>query len=791
MKQEQTVYQDASQSIDCRVNDLLARMTVEEKCAQLGSYWVFELLENFTFSTNKAQKLLPYGIGQITRIGGASTFHPKEAADMANRIQKYLLEETRLGIPAMIHEECCSGLMTRGATLFPQAIGVAATWNPELTQKMTSVIRDQMRAIGAHQGLAPVLDVTRDPRWGRTEETMGEDPYLVAKMGCAYVRGLQEKDGKRVAVATGKHFVGYGNSEGGMNWSPCHIPERELHEVFLYPFEAAVKEAGLASIMNSYSELDGVPCCASKKLLREILRETWQFDGIVVSDYFAINMLYQYHKIARTKQEAANQALLAGIDVELPSTDCFGEPLRKALEDGIISMDELDAVVTRILAMKFALGIFDQPYVKSEAAELVFETAEQRKLAYTLAAESIVLLKNDHLLPLSPEIKSLAVIGPNADSWRNMIGDYAYPCHIETLKKDMHNGESPFGTPIPDDLDDISDALNVVTIFEAIKARVSPDTQLYFAQGCDVLNETKDGFPVAVAAAKKAEAAIVVVGDRAGLVEGCTSGEARDRAMLDLPGVQKELIQAVCATGTPVIVVLVQGRPHTLTWEHEHVQAMLSAWLPGEEGGNAVADVLFDKVNPGGKLPISFPQAVGQIPVFYGHKPSGGRSHWLGNYVEMSPKPLYPFGHGLSYTTFTYENLCIDQTTIPQDGSVQIEMDLRNSGACAGDEVVQLYVHFIPEQCIITRPLKELKGFTRVHLQAGATAHVTFTLHAEQLAFYQEDLQYALNPGKVEVMIGSSAEDLRLRGEFVISGESAQPVSKKVFFSEAVVSKYC
>lgn len=788
MKQEQKVYQDASQSVESRVKDLLARMTVEEKCAQLGSYWVFELLEDFVFSAAKADTLLPHGIGQITRIGGASTYYPKQAAEMANRIQKYLLEQTRLGIPAMMHEECCSGLMTRGATLFPQAIGVAATWNPELTQKMTNVIRDQMRAIGAHQGLAPVLDVTRDPRWGRTEETLGEDPYLVAKMGCAYVRGLQERDGKRVAVATGKHFVGYGASEGGMNWSPCHIPERELREVFLYPFEAAVKEAGLASIMNSYSELDGVPCCASKKLMREILRDTWQFEGIVVSDYFAINMLYEYHKIARSKQEAANQSLLAGIDVELPSTDCYGEPLRKALADGVMSTEEFDAVVARILEMKFALGIFDQPYVQSETAELAFETAEQRQLAYTLAAESIVLLKNDNLLPLSPEIKSLAVIGPNADNWRNMIGDYAYPCHIETLEA-MRDGENPFHMPIPDDIADISDALNVVTILEAIKSRVASDTQVHFAKGCEVLDESREGFAEAVEAAKNADVAIVVVGDRAGLVEGCTTGEARDRATLDLPGVQKALIQTVCATGTPVLVVLVQGRPHTLTWEDAHAQAMLSAWLPGEEGGNAVADVLFGQVNPGGKLPMSFPQAVGQIPVFYGHKPSGGRSHWLGNYVEMSPKPLYPFGHGLSYTTFVYDRLRLDQTEIAQDGSVKIEMDLHNSGRFAGDEVVQLYVHYIPEQCVVTRPLKELKGFVRVHLQAGATAHLTFTLHAQQLAFYQEDMHYALNPGKVEIMLGASAEDIRLRGEFRISGQAAWPVDKKVFFSDVTVSK--
>jgi beta-glucosidase len=561
-----------------------------------------------------------------------------------------------------------------------------------------------------------------------------------------------------------------------------------LHEIFLYPFEAAVKEASLGSIMNSYSEIDGLPCCASKKLFKDILRTSWEFDGIVVSDYSAINMLYEYHKTARTKQEAANQALLAGIDVELPSTDCYGEPLKKALEDGIISMEELDAVVKWVLQMKFRLGIFEHPYVESDKAMLAFETEDQRKLSYTLATESIVLLKNDNLLPLSPDIKSLAVIGPNANNWRNMIGDYAYPCHIETLEE-MRDKDNPFGMPIPDDIGDISDALNVVTILEAIKTHVSSQTEVLFAQGCDVIGNSKEGLAEAIEVAKKADVAVLVVGDKSGLTEGCTTGEARDMAGLQLPGVQEKLIQAVYETGTPTVVILVSGRPYELNWAYEHVQAIIAAWLPGEEGGNAVADVLFGKVNPGGKLPISFPRSVGQIPVYYAHRPSGGRSHWTGNYVDISASPLYPFGHGLSYTTFSYENLNVDNPTIHQDGNVNIELDVQNTGDREGDEVVQFYIHYKPSNCSITRPVKELKGFKRIRFNAGEKKHLTFTLYAHQLAFYQEDMSYAVNPGEVEVMIGSSSEDIRLTGAFTISGESAQVVEKKIFFSDVTISE--
>jgi beta-glucosidase len=540
--------------------------------------------------------------------------------------------------------------------------------------------------------------------------------------------------------------------------------------------------------MNSYSEIDGLPCCAAKKLFRELLKDAWKFDGIVVSDYHAINMLYEYHKIAKTKQEAAKQALLVGIDVELPTTDCYGKPLKKALEDGIISMEELNAVVKRVLQMKLRLGIFEHPYVESAKTMLAFETEDQRKLSYTLATESIVLLKNDNFLPLSPDIKSLAVIGPNANNWRNMIGDYAYPCHIETLEE-MRDKDNPFGMPIPDDIGDISDALNVVTILEAIKTHVSSQTEVLFVQGCDVTGDSQEGFAEAVTIAKKADVAVLVVGDKSGLTEGCTTGEARDMAELTLPGVQEDLIRAVYETGVPTIVILVSGRPYKLNWVHEHVQAILTAWLPGEEGGNAVADVLFGKVNPGGKLPISFPRSVGQIPVYYAHKPSGGRSHWTSNYVNLSSAPLYPFGHGLSYTTFSYDKLKIENTAIPQDGSITIECDLQNTGDQDGDEVVQLYIHYKPANCSITRPVKELKGFKRIHLKAGETKHLTFTLYAHQLAFYQEEMSYTVNPGDVEVLLGSSSEDIRLTGSFTISGESAQVVDKKVFFSDVTVNE--
>ncbi|MBZ4646874.1 MAG: beta-glucosidase [Petroclostridium sp.] len=784
-RKKEMLYLDATQPVDKRVEDLLSRMNLDEKIAQLSGIWVYEVLQDMKFCDEKAKERMGSGIGQITRIGGASNLEPQDSARLANEIQKYLVENTRLGIPAIVHEESCSGYMAKGATCFPQTIGVASTWEPELVKEMGSVIKTQMKAAGAHQALAPLMDVTRDARWGRVEETFGEDPYLVSQMGVSYIKGIQGESLKEGIMATGKHFVGYGNSEGGMNWAPAHIPKRELHEVFLLPFEAAVKEAKLASIMPAYHEMDGVPCHSSKELLTEILKNHWGFDGLVVSDYFAINMLYDYHRLKKDKALAAKTALEAGVDIELPSTDCYGQPLKEAVQSGLVEESLIDAVVRRILKKKFLLGLFENPYVDVQKVSGVFDTPAQRELAHKIAQQSMVLLKNENnLLPLKKDIKSIAVIGPNADSVRNIIGDYAYPCHIEALEE-MRANSSIFNTPVPDKVELTDNFVPIISILQGIKDKVSPETQVRYAKGCDITGDNKDGFGEAVKAAKDSEIAIVVVGDKAGLTDGCTTGESRDRADLNLPGVQEELVKAIYETGTPVVVVLVNGRPLSINWIDQHVPAVLEAWLPGEEGARAVADVLFGDYNPGGKLPISFPRSVGQIPVYYYHKPSGGRSHWKGDYVEVSTKPLYPFGYGLSYTTFEYGNLEIAPRQVNIDGKVEISVDIRNAGQYKGDEVVQLYVHDVLAN--VTRPVKELKGFKRITLKPGESKRVSFNLSITQLGFYNEDMKFVVEPGIIEVMVGSSSEDIKLTGDFEIIGEVTDISKCKTFSTQVEV----
>ncbi len=742
-------------------------MTLDEKLAQLGSAWVYELSAEGKLLPEKAQALLGHGIGQVTRIGGASSLRPADSARLANDIQRYVVERTRLGIPAMIHEEACAGYMARGATCFPQMIGAASTWSPDLVEALGSIVRQQMRAVGAHQALSPVLDVARDPRWGRVEETFGEDPYLVACMGTAMVRGLQTKDIRHGVVATAKHFVGYGASEGGMNWAPPHIPMRELFEVYVRPFEAAIRDAGLLSVMNAYHEMDGVPCGASRELLTDILRGQLGFEGLVVSDYFAVRMLFDYHHVAHSKAEAARSALEAGIDVELPGTDCYGEPLRQALESGAVRLEVVDQAVRRQLAMKFRLGLFEQPFAAPERAAEVFDTPAQRAVALEIGRKSMVLLKNvGSLLPLSKTIGSIALIGPNADNVRHQMGDYSYPAHIETLLEMM---ETPAALPqtLPDRIELADIGVAMVSVLDGIQRKLGPETTVRYARGCGVLGDDRTGFAEAVAAAQAADVVILVVGDKAGLTDSCSSGESRDRLDLGLPGVQQELVEAIAATGKPIVVVLMIGRPLALPWIADHIPAVLVAWLPGEEGGNAVADVLFGDVNPGGRLPMSFPRATGQLPVYYGHKASGGRSHWKGDYVEGSPKPLYAFGYGLSYTEFGYRDLRISPETIDTTGAITISVDVTNVGLVAGDEVVQLYLR--DREASVTRPVQELHGFRRIALAPGETQTVAFQIEARALAFYNRDLVRMVEPGPIEVQIGSSSQDIRLTGRFTIT----------------------
>ncbi|MBI5302665.1 MAG: glycoside hydrolase family 3 C-terminal domain-containing protein [Chloroflexi bacterium] len=750
-------------------------MTLAEKIAQLGSCWVYELQnEQQGLAETKASSLIAQGIGQITRVGGGSTLAPRAIAEMSNAIQAYLVNHTRLGIPAIVHEECCSGYMALGATCFPQIIGLASTWMPELAEQMTAIIRTQMRAVGAHQGLAPVLDIARDPRWGRVEETFGEDPVLASQMGIAYVRGLQGANLREGVMATGKHFLGHGISEAGMNCTPVHIGPRELRDVILMPFQAVVQQAHLASMMNAYSELDGVVVAASRAIMTDLLRGEIGFDGLVVSDYRAISMLYNYHRVATDAAHAAHLALNAGIDVELPTIDCYASPLLQAVQAGVIPESLVDISVERILRKKFELGLFENPYVDIDRVLSVYDTPAQRQLARQIAEQSIVLLKNDgNVLPLSKTLKSIAVIGPNANEARHLFADYSHPAHIETLlekqpelatllKCDPHsNGIVP-------------GSVQTQTILDAIRARVSPDTRVLFAPGCAINNADHSGFAEAIQVAQSADVVVLVVGDKSGLALGCTCGESRDSADLLLPGVQQELVEKIAAVGKPTVVVLVNGRPLAISWIAENIPAIVEAWLPGEEGGAAIAEVLFGEVNPGGKLTMTWLRSVGQVPLFYNHKPSGGRSNWQTDYVSLSVTPLFPFGHGLSYTQFEYSNLQIDST----DARATISAQIKNIGARAGDEVAQLYIR--DEVASVPRPVKELKGFKRVHLAPGESRTVVFELPLDLLAFYDEAMQLVVEPGTIQVMLGSSSQDTRLNGSFEILG-SKRIVPQRVF----------
>jgi len=767
---EQPLYRDPGQPIAARVRDLLARMTVDEKIAQLGGVWSTSLVEDGGFSEAKAAAALKEGAGHLTRVAGSTALGPRESAQLANAAQRFLVEKTRLGVPAIVHEESCAGYAAIDATCFPQAIGLAATWEPDLVEAMGGVIRTQMRSVGAHQTLAPVLDVARDPRWGRMEETFGEDPYLISRMGVAYVKGVQGSDPQKGIVATGKHFLGYSASEGGMNWAPAHIPQRELLEVFLTPFEAAIREAKLGSIMNAYHELDGIPCGAAPELFEGLLRKELGFDGVVVTDYATIPMLHHYHRIAENLAEAARLALEGGLDVELPTLHCYGEPLRQALADERVDMTLIDRSVARVLRMKFQLGLFENPYVDAEAAPAVFDTAEQRALARRIAQKTIVLLKNEgDVLPLSRSIRKLAVIGPNADNPRGHLGDYHYPPHLEVMMMGEQAAANIAGPPQNVLREQIGKSVPIVTVLEGIRSH-APDMEVIFAKGCEILDDSTAGFAEAVEAARRAEVAVVVVGDKSGLLKSCTSGESIDRAHLGLPGVQQALVEAVVATGTPTVVVLANARPPAIPWIAEHVPAVLETWMSGEEGGNAVADVLFGDVTPGGKLPISFPRTAGQVPVYYAHKPSGGRSIWQIDYMDSPTTPLFPFGHGLSYTQFEYRSLKLSATETAATGSVAVSVEVANTGARAGDEVVQLYVQDMVGS--VTRPVKELKGFKRLSLEPGETRRVTFHLDMSQLAFYDREMRFVVEPGEVGVYVGSSSEDIRGMTSLQVTGET-------------------
>ncbi|MCU0268337.1 MAG: glycoside hydrolase family 3 C-terminal domain-containing protein [Acidimicrobiales bacterium] len=767
------VYRDSSRSVEDRVEDLLGRMTLAEKVAQLTSVWLtydpargrvapsdFAGMFGRGFDLDDA---LRHGIGQITRPFGTAPISAADGVRFVNDLQRRLVEQTRLGIPAMCHEEALSGLMCRGATSFPSPLNYAATWDPDLIRRVGDVIRRQARSIGEHQVLAPVADVARDPRWGRIEETLGEDPYLVGRLVTAYVEGMQGEDLHTGVVATLKHFAGYSASEGGRNFAPVHIGTRELTDVFLAPFEMAVREGGALGVMHAYTELDGVPCAANRWLLTDVLRDRWGFEGIVVADYGGVGFLYLMHGVAEAAADASALALRAGVDVELPTPADFPTGVPAAIERGLLDVDDVDRAVRRVLRLKVRLGLFERPYV--DPAGISLDTPSDRALAAEVARRSITLLANDGTLPLGAAgLGRIAVLGPNAHVVEALFGNYSFENHLVFTHFPELAAEAVGHVP---------------TVVEAVEARLGSGAHVIHELGCPVTGGDRSGFAIAVAAAELADVAVVVVGDKAGHFKMGTVGEGTDTADLGLPGHQAALVEAVLDTGTPTIVVLLNGRPFSLGVVAERAAAVLEAWFPGQAGATAIAEVLFGDVNPAGRTAVTFSTGAGVQPFSYAHK---GLAVGMPRLDGIDP--VFPFGHGLSYTSFGYGDLVVRDATadgppgeattdgvpVPVDGVVGVSCTVTNTGTRAGDEVVQLYLR--DPVASVTRPVQELRGFVRLGLEPGEEASVVFEVPADLCAFTDVGGRRVVEPGVIEVLVGASSADIRLRGLIRLVGET-------------------
>ena len=746
---ETPAWRDKTLPVEARVKALLGQMTLEEKVAQLGGVWQKKAAlqdEKGIFDPARAKAVLANGVGQVSRpseitMPGGPGRGPREAVAYVNAVQKFLVEGTRLGIPALFHEEAVHGFVAPGATNFPVPIGLASTWDVDLLERVMTVAAREARARGIQEVLAPVLDLARDPRWGRTEETYGEDPYLTTRLGVAAIRGYQGKSlplGPGRVLATAKHFAGHGPHEGGINTAPVFFGERILREQYLKPFEAAVKEAGVYMVMPSYNEIDGVPSHKSRFLIEKVLRGEWAFPGLVVSDYFGISQLQERHAVARDAADAARQALLAGVDVELPDSPTFGT-LVQQVKDKQIDEAVVDRAAARVLAAKFLSGVMDAPYADAEEAVRVTNTSDHRALALEAARKAIVLLKNDGgALPLDrSKLKTLAVIGPNAKG-----------VHLGGYSVDPGRG---------------------VDILTGIQEKVGAAVKVVHAEGTRITeqqasfatwyqDEVVAGDPAknreriaeAARVAAGADAVVLVLGGNESTSrEAWADNHLGDADTLDLPGQQDDLIEAVAKAGKPMVAVLLNGRPHSIVKLAQTVPAILEGFYLGQEGGTAVADVLFGDVNPSGKLPITIPRGVGQLPVYHDRKPTSYRP-----YLFATRDPLFGFGHGLSYSTFAVSDLKVDPATIAPTGRARVTARVANKSQRAGDTVVQLYIR--DRVSSVTRPVQELAGFTRVSLAPGEAKTVQFELGSEALSLLDEAMRRVVEPGAFDVMVGTS-----------------------------------
>ena len=753
-------YKDPSFSIDVRLSDLLSRMTLEEKVGQLLcplGWEMYEIHGNEVCPSGKFKQLIKernvgmlwatYRADPWTKKTLANGLNPEMAAKAGNALQKYVMENTRLGIPMFLAEEAPHGHMAIGATVFPTGIGMAATWSPELVKEVGQVIAKEIRSQGGHISYGPVLDLTRDPRWSRVEETFGEDPVLSGTLGASMVDGLGggNLSQKYATIATFKHFLAYAVPEGGQNGNYASVGIRDLHQNFLPPFRKAI-DAGALSVMTSYNSIDGIPCTSNHYLLTQLLRNEWKFRGFVVSDLYSIEGIHESHFVAPTKENAAIQSVMAGVDVDLGG-DAYTN-LCHAVQSGQMDKAVIDTAVCRVLRMKFEMGLFEHPYVDPKIAAKTVRRKEHIELARKIAQSSITLLKNENsILPLSKMINKVAVIGPNADNRYNMLGDYTAP----------------------------QEDSNVKTVLDGIITKLSP-SRVEYVRGCAIRDTTVNEIEQAIEAARRSEVVIVVVGGSSardfktsyketgaavaeeGSVSDMECGEGFDRASLSLLGRQQELLESLQKTGKPLIVVYIEGRPLEKNWASEYADALLTAYYPGQEGGNAIADVLFGDYNPSGRLPISVPRSVGQIPVYYNQK--APRNH---DYVEVSSSPLYSFGYGMSYTTFEYSDLQVVQKSAR---CFEVSFKVKNTGKYDGEEVSQLYMR--DEYASVVQPMKQLKHFERFHLKKGEEKKVTFVLTEEDFFLVNYTLKKVVESGNFHLMIGAASNDIRLQNVILV-----------------------
>jgi len=770
------LWRDPNRPVDERVDDLLARMTLEEKVGQLNGVWVGASSDGADIAPHqhdlaKAPEdwdaLQRAGLGQFTRPFGTGPVDPALGARALARSQAALVAANRFGIPAVAHEECLAGFTAWGATIYPVPLAWGSTFDPSLVRRMAEQIGTSMRGVGVHQGLAPVLDVARDPRWGRCEETIGADPYLVASIGSQYVAGLESSG----IIATLKHFAGYSLSSGGRNLAPVSLGRREVVDVLLPSFEAAVREGGARSVMHAYTAIDGVPAAADPDLLTSLLRDEWGFTGTVVADYFGIKFLEILHGIAGGEAEAAALALTAGVDVDLPTRHCYGEPLLRAVHEGLVPEDLVDRAARRVLSQKIELGLLDPEWSPLPAAltgdgdgvegSVDLDPPASQDHARTLAEKSVILLAISPALPLAPTAR-IALVGPNADDPMAMLGCYSFPSHVG-----VHHPAVPMGVSIP-------------TVLESLR-RELPGATIDHVKGCEISAPGRDGFGSAVEAAAAADVVVAVLGDFAALFGRGTSGEGCDAGDLGLPGEQGALLEALLGTGKPVVLVLLSGRPYALGAYADRLAGVVQAFFPGQEGGSAVAGVLAGRVNPSGRLPIEFPQKPSDITLSY-LAPRLGQANEVSS---VDPTPLFPFGHGLGYTTFEWTDAATDVTSIPTDGAVSVSCVVRNTGERAGSDVVQLYLHDPVAQ--VTRPVVRLVGYARVDLAPGEARRVRLRVPADLTSFAGRSGRRVVEPGLVELRLARSSADVVATLPVQLTGPERQVGFDRAFFSEATV----